>query len=113
MAEINGLNLKTLDASRGSSSNYEQAVSILAVLKIHGELPKNDEGIASITIRELIRRCAPAINPVLREYVCAFGAHGIPVMERYVLRYADVLKSEEDLRQDVEKRYSAFKQTLA
>ena len=56
----------------------------LAVLDKHAKLPRNGNGVASVTIRQLMRQEAPNVDGILLEYICAFGAHGKTALEHYV-----------------------------
>ena len=59
-------------------------VEAMAILTIHGELEKNENGIGVMTLRQLCETCAPRLDGLLREYVCAFGQHGKTVITRYI-----------------------------
>lgn len=60
------------------------AVEAMAILTIHGELEKDENGIGIMTLRQLCETCAPRLDGLLREYVCAFGQHGKTVITRYI-----------------------------
>lgn len=101
--------LKMQPVTVSNRYNEDTALSILAVLKIHGELPKDDRGRASISIGALLSRVVPELHPLLREYVRAFGAHGIQVMENWLTRSGVPV---ETIQAKVGEKYSAFKSAL-
>lgn len=94
------------------SRDMGTVTSLMAILKIHGELPRDEKGVATITIRQLIGMFASGINPVLAEYVCAFGAHGLTVLERYVLNNTDSEEARAETEREVHEKYSKFKAQL-
>lgn len=59
-------------------------VEAMAIITIHGELEKDEKGIGIMTLRQLCETCAPRLDGLLREYVCAFGQHGKTVITRYI-----------------------------
>lgn len=88
------------------------AARLKAVLLVHNELPKDEMGVATITIRNLIQQFVPGCDRLLKEYVCAFGAHGIPVLDRFVQRLPD-RESDPDVYAAVTQDYYAeFKNAL-
>ena len=101
---MSDLKIQTLTVS--NRYNVDTAIGILAVLKIHGELPKDERGHATISIGSLLSQFLPEIHPLLREYVRAFGAHGVQVMEQWLVRSG---MSSEAIQLKVAGRYSEFK----
>lgn len=66
----------------------QNMAALEAVLRVHGELPKDERGMETYTIRQLCSLAKVDHNEeLLLEYVCAFGAHGILVMQRLLSRY--------------------------
>lgn len=82
----------SLDLSRVSEDDsqiwgdYKIAVQIMGVILYHNSLPKDEKGVATATIRTLLIKFVPACTGMLRDYVCAFGAHGLAVLKRYLVR---------------------------
>lgn len=70
-------------------------VEAMAILTIHGELEKDEKGVGNLTLRQLCAKCAPRLDGLLREYVCAFGQHGKTVITRYVGMMVMDSKSDE------------------
>lgn len=66
---------------------------IEAILTVHNELPKDEKGVGSRTIRQLCEMAKVRLDEILLEYICAFGAHGVPVLRRILTRHA---QSESD-----------------
>lgn len=62
----------------------DNVVEAMAILTIHGELEKDENGVGVMTLRQLCTTCAPRLGGLLREYVCAFGQHGKTVITRYI-----------------------------
>lgn len=93
-------------------NTLESVTSVLAVLSIHGELPKDNSGVAALTIRQLLRKFVPGLNPLLVEYICAFGAHGIAVLMRYIRNNVENEKQKEELAQEVVEKYDKFKEEI-
>ena len=77
---------------------FNRWVTIAAVLKTHNELPKNDRGVASVTIRQLLNRYCPECTGIVQEYVCSFGAHGLDVLYRLVAHNATDREKEYDAK---------------
>ena len=69
-----------------SNATTATAAGLVAIIRLHNELPKNEQGVATFTIRTLIKEFTPGVTGLLREYVCAFGAHGEAVIVRTVER---------------------------
>lgn len=61
---------------------------IEAIITVHNELPKDENGVGSRTIRQLCEMAQVRVDEILLEYVCAFGSHGVPVLRRIVSRHA-------------------------
>lgn len=95
-----------LDLSRVSEGSpriwgdYKAAVQIMGVILYHNSLPKDEKGVASATIRTLLSKFVPNCTGMLRDYVCAFGAHGLAVLKRYLVR--EYGKDKPDLDESIE-----------
>lgn len=60
-------------------------VDIMAVLKVHEGMPRDENGVSTVrTIRQLMQKYAPAVTGLELEYICAFGKHGQAVVSRYI-----------------------------
>ena len=81
--DVQGLKFDKVDDTC-VNPNLELVTTLMAILTVHNALPHDDNGIATVTIRQLLRQFAPGIHPILAEYVCAFGKHGLAVLDRYV-----------------------------
>ena len=64
----------------------------LAVLDKHATLARDERGVATTTIRQLMKKEVPDVDGILLDYICAFGAHGRVVLERYVGTLSDADK---------------------
>lgn len=78
----NDLNFGKVDMSYWD----KQLVNIAAVIQAHNNLPKDKNGIATVTLRSLVKTYAPGVTGLLREYVCTFGSHGTNVVKKFVDR---------------------------
>ena len=65
----------------------KDTVDLMAILRIHEAMPKDERGVSTIcTIREMVCRYAPGIDPLSCDYACAFGKQGQAVITKYVQR---------------------------
>lgn len=85
--KVEGLDLsRVFEDSPRTLGDYKTAVRIMGVILYHNSLPKDEKGVATATIRILLTKFAPSCTGMLRDYVCAFGAHGLAVLKRYLVR---------------------------
>lgn len=76
--------------------NLDAAASILGVLRFHASRPKDDRGVADITLRQLVAEQLPQVNGLFAAYVRTFGAHGESVIRQYVLEQVNGDKATGD-----------------
>ena len=92
--------LETLAFRHTMTNELREAGAIEAVLRVHSELPKGEDGVASVTIRNLLEIQKVSCGHLLREYVCAFGSHGLPVIRRMVCHTINKLGNDRNLLQE-------------
>ena len=86
----------------------KDTVNIAAIIQVHNNLPKDGNGVATITLRKLVETYAPGVTGLLREYVCTFGAHGAGVVKKFVDRqYKGPAGGEAEWSENFDKEVSA------
>lgn len=76
----------------GAGGPMRKICLCLAVVRVHAELPKDENGVGTYTIRQLLEAVdeTKMVDPVLKEYVCAFGIHG----DKVLMKAASIHKFE-------------------
>jgi len=102
------LHFTQLKRGTGVSAEIRMAAQIIGILRVHSERPKDERGVADITLRQFFTAYCPAMGPLLITYASAFGNYG----ENVLVQYAERLGGEvgrEHLEKLAEEAYQALK----
>lgn len=108
--------LEQLSLSPVMTNELREMANVEAVLLVHDELPKGENGAAAITIRMLLDMQKVSCEPMLTGYICAFGAYGLPVIRRTVARIAEKSSDSDVLTklysEYVQEKYASLRESV-
>ena len=92
-----------------TTNEIRRLCTMKAILDYHGSLPKDERGVASITLRTMVKHHLSSHDTLANEYFITFGAHGYAVLDK---RLAEIVGSSIELRGIMESEYTARKQSI-
>ena len=91
------------------SAEISRLALMRGILDYHGTLPKNEKGVAPITLRQMATHHLSNYDKVANEYFIMFGSHGYAVIDRRLDSYAG---DSEDMKEYIKSIVHAQKRKI-